>query len=256
VNSSHPSFPVPRAQGKAARSEIARATGSLRFSRRRGPVHPLGPVLPRVPLGFLEKRPQQRREFAAPHRRHFQPVEILEHERLHATPFHPPTLGFIVNAIPGYPYLPTNGRREAADDSSSWDGRLIGRYVFSPTLNAYAGVARGHRPRSLIVDSTSTVGVCEESVVNYEAGLKGSLAQGKLQWSASVYHYDYEHFQTTVLSLGRFTVEDAGNATGRGFEFGLQGRVSGNVSMFANYAYTDATFDDTDDSGRRQQYAG
>jgi iron complex outermembrane recepter protein len=168
----------------------------------------------------------------------------------------PPTLGFIVNSIPGYPYLPTAGRRSASESTNSWDGRVNGRYVFNKSLNAYASVSRGHRPRSLLVDSTSTTSVREETVINYEAGLKGALAAGRLQWAASVYRYDYSHFQTSIVSLGAFTTIDSGNATGEGFEFGLQGRVTDNLSAFANYAFTDATFDDKDDTGRRQQYAG
>jgi iron complex outermembrane receptor protein len=167
-----------------------------------------------------------------------------------------PTLAFVLYQIPGFPFLPTAGRRSASESSSAWDGRFIGKYEFSKTLNAFASVARGHRPRGVLLDSTTTVKVREETVMNYEAGLKGTLAGGKAQWSASVYHYDYKHFQTTVLSLGRFSLEDAGNATGEGFELGLQGRVTDNLSVFANYAFTDATFDDTDDNGRRQQYAG
>lgn len=168
----------------------------------------------------------------------------------------PPTLGFIVNAIPGYPYLPTNGRRSAKDSTSAWDGRLIGRFEFSPTLSAYAGVARGHRPASLLLDSTTTTALQEETVFNYEAGLKGALAGGRVQWAASAYRYEYEHFQSPVLSLGRFSLLDAGSATGEGFEFSLQGRASDNLSVFATYAFTDATFDAVDDSGRPQQYAG
>jgi outer membrane receptor protein involved in Fe transport len=168
----------------------------------------------------------------------------------------PPTLGFIVNAIPGYPYLPTAGNRTASENTSSWDGRAVARYQFNQTLNGYASVSRGHRPRALLIDSTTTKSVREESVVNYEVGLKGSLAADRVQWAASAFHYDYSHFQTTVLSLGSFTLVDAGNATGKGFEFGLQGRVADNLTAFVNYAFTDATFDDTDDSGRRQQYAG
>ena len=166
------------------------------------------------------------------------------------------TLGFIVNSIPGYPYLPSGGKREASASTSSGDGRLIGRYAFSKTLNAYASVSRGHRPRALLLDSTTTTGVREESVLNYEAGLKGSLAAGRLQWNASAFHYDYAHFQTTVQSLGRFTTLDAGNATGRGLEAAVQGRVADHTSLFANFAYTEATFDDTGDNGARQQYAG
>jgi len=166
------------------------------------------------------------------------------------------TLGFIVNSIPGYPYLPSGGKREASTSSSSWDGRLIGRYEFSKTLNAYASVSRGHRPRALLLDSTTTTIAREETVLNYEAGLKGSLAAGRIQWNASAYHYDYAHFQTTVQSLGRFTTLDAGNATGRGLEAGIQGRVDDHTSLFANVAYTDAKFDDTGANGARQQYAG
>jgi outer membrane receptor protein involved in Fe transport len=167
-----------------------------------------------------------------------------------------PTLGFIVNAIPGYPFLPSGGKREASTSSSSWDGRLIGRYAFSKTVNAYASVSRGHRPRALLLDSTTTTTAREETVLNYEAGLKGSLAAGRVQWNASAYHYDYAHFQTTVASLGRFTLLDAGNATGRGLEAGVQGRVTDGVTLFANAALTRATFDDTGANGARQQYAG
>jgi outer membrane receptor protein involved in Fe transport len=166
------------------------------------------------------------------------------------------TLGFIVNSIPGYPYLPSGGKREASATANSWDGRLVGRYEFSKTLNAYASVSRGHRPRALLLDSSTTTTAREETVINYEAGLKGSLVGGRVQWSASAFQYDYAHFQTTVQSLGRFTTLDAGNATGRGLEAGVQGRVTDQLSLFTNAAYTDATFDDTGDNGARQQYAG
>ncbi|MDO8544205.1 MAG: TonB-dependent receptor, partial [Opitutaceae bacterium] len=113
----------------------------------------------------------------------------------------PPTLGFIVNAIPGYPYLPTSGTRTASATKSAWDGRAIARYEISKTLNVFGGVARGHRPQSLLVSSTETRSVREENVINYEAGLKGSVAAGRVQWNASAFRYDYAHFQTNVLSL-------------------------------------------------------
>jgi iron complex outermembrane receptor protein len=167
-----------------------------------------------------------------------------------------PTLAFVTYAIPGYPFLPSGGKREASASSSSWDGRLVARLEISPTVNAYASVSRGHRPEALLLDSTTTTPAREETVLNYEVGLKGSLADGRVQWNASAFHYDYSHFQTTIQSLGRFTLLDAGNATGQGFEAGLQGRVSDHVSLFANLALTDATFDDTGATGARQQYAG
>lgn len=184
----------------------------------------------------------------------------LTHEKLTsgyvATNGSTPTLGFIVNNIPGYPYLPSGGKRESGATASSWDGRLIAKYNLAKTLNAYASVARGHRPQSVLVDSKSTTVAREEVVWNYEVGVKGALSGGRVQWQASAFQYDYAHFQTNVLSLGSFKVLDAGNATGRGFEFGLQGAVSDHVNLFVNYGYTDATFDSTGDDGLPQQYAG
>ncbi|HUR58408.1 MAG TPA: TonB-dependent receptor, partial [Opitutaceae bacterium] len=168
----------------------------------------------------------------------------------------PPTLGFIVNAIQGYPYLPTAGRREASDTATSWDGRLIGKFEINKAVNAYAGVARGRRPQSILVDSTTTSTAREELVWNYEAGLKGTIGASRLQWSGSVYQYNYAHFQTAVLSLGKFSTVDAGNATGRGLELALQGRASDHVNFFANYGFTAATFDGTSDTGERQAYGG
>lgn len=168
----------------------------------------------------------------------------------------PPTLAFITYSIPGYPYLPSGGKREASQSGSSWDGRAVARYEFSKTLNAYASVARGHRPRSLMIDSVATMPLQEETVINYEAGIKGTLAGGRVQWTGSAFQYDYTHFQTTLLSLGRITILDAGNATGRGLEAAVQGSINRNLSMFASYAYTHATFDSTGANGAPQQYAG
>ena len=52
------------------------------------------------------------------------------------------------------------------------------------------------------------------------------------------------------------TTVDAGNATGEGFEATLQGTLTPNLSTFATFGYTDATFDDVNDRGQRQQLAG
>jgi len=49
---------------------------------------------------------------------------------------------------------------------------------------------------------------------------------------------------------------DSGSATSYGFETSLQYAVSKDISFFANYAYIDATFDDTDEDGNPQELAG
>jgi iron complex outermembrane recepter protein len=176
------------------------------------------------------------------------------YEVINGTP--PTTLGFIVNQIPGYPYLPMSGRRALDDTATGWVGRSIATWKFSDTFNAYASVARGRRPPSVLVDSATSTVAREEVVWNHELGLKGALADGRLHFSASAFLYRYQHFHTAVISFGRITIADAGNATGRGVEFSLQGTVSPQVMLFSTFAATRATFDDTGDDGRPQGYAG
>lgn len=168
-------------------------------------------------------------------------------------------IGFLTGGTPNLVFAPTNGLRETSLRQTGWVGRAVAQYKILQNLNAYANVAKGRRPESVVVDASSTTQLSQETVWNYEAGLKGSFLAGRLQWNTAVFRYDYAHFQTSVAdpnNLGRFITQDAGNATGTGFEFAVQGSLTRNVSVFGSYGYTDATFDDTDSNGQRQRYAG
>ncbi|MFO1451308.1 MAG: TonB-dependent receptor [Opitutaceae bacterium] len=171
----------------------------------------------------------------------------------------PSTIGFILSASPNVAFAPTNGQRESSDTYTSVVGRLVGRYTFSPSLNAYASIARGRRPNSIVVDATQTTFLDEETMWNYEVGLKGLWLDKRVSWNAAAFTYDYSNFQTTIIdptNPGRFIPSDGGNATGRGFEVALQGAVTRDLTVFTSYGFTDATFDDTGDNGQRQQFAG
>ncbi|HEY0969190.1 MAG TPA: TonB-dependent receptor [Opitutaceae bacterium] len=169
------------------------------------------------------------------------------------------TLGFLLGAAPNFAFVPTNGNREASLSDTSWVGRLIGRYEVSPQFSVYAGVARGRLPAAIIIDSTTVTQADEEIIWNYEVGIKGGTKDRRYDYSASVFRYDYSNFQTAVRdpnNAARFIVVSAGNATGLGAEAAVRGRLNDIVSLFSTYGYTDATFDDTDDNGQPQRYAG
>lgn len=171
----------------------------------------------------------------------------------------PSTLGFIFGAAPNFAFAPTPERREADGDNTSWVARLIGRYASSPRLSFYASAARGRRPPGAVLDATTVTRLREEVVWNGELGAKGRSADGRLAWNASVFRYLYRNFQTVLAdprTPGRFIPADAGNATGQGGEFSLEARPVRSLTAFATYGYTDATYDDTGDDGRRQQFAG
>lgn len=171
----------------------------------------------------------------------------------------PGTLGFILGAAPNDAFRPTNGRREAGASHTGLVARLAGRYEISPQVSAYASVARGRRPAALVLDATVVTPLHEEIVWNHEIGLKGSAAGGRLTWSTAAFLYRYRNFQSVTSdprTPGRFITVDAGNATGRGFEFSAQGAAGAHATFFGTYGYTDATFDATGDNGQPQRYAG
>ena len=53
-----------------------------------------------------------------------------------------------------------------------------------------------------------------------------------------------------------YTANDAGKAHCLGFEAGIRYAIASNVSFFANYAYIDGKFNDNDENGNAQEYAG
>ena len=171
----------------------------------------------------------------------------------------PSRIGFILGATPNFAAAPTSGRLTANAHDPAWGGRAIARYVFSPELNAYASLARGRRPAAIIINNAGTRRSDEEFIDNAEVGAKGSAWRGRVAWSAAAFHYCYRHFQTFVqdpTNIARSIPIDAGRATGSGGEFSARTALGANLSAFANYGYTDATFAAHSTGGATQQFAG
>lgn len=157
-------------------------------------------------------------------------------------------------------FAPTPGLIEADDHAASWVGGINANYEITPQHNAYASISRGRRPPSTTFsqDPTFTQITLEEEVVwNYEAGVKGYLANRRIAYGVAAFLYDYNHFQTEqVVGLGVTTPTDGGRARGQGFETTLQGAVNDHLLLFGAYGFTDAEFAALDEDGNPQAYAG
>ena len=165
--------------------------------------------------------------------------------------------------FPNTLFAPTNGLIQANRDYQAWVARLVTRYKITDNVSAFASAARGRRPDTLLISFVGgryiPVELNEEIVWSYELGIKGSVLNNRFNWSASIYRYDYQNFQSSAVNPNPppLTVTvDAGNATGEGFEFAFQSVLSRQFTAFASFGYTDATFDDVNDAGQRQQLAG
>jgi outer membrane receptor protein involved in Fe transport len=89
--------------------------------------------------------------------------------------------------------------------------------------------------------------------------MKGNAADGRFVYDLSLFYYDYNDFQASVVNDAPppfFVTKNAGKAHALGFEASLFGRFNDNVNGWFNYAYIDGGFNAFDDDGTYQALAG
>ncbi|MEM1191290.1 MAG: TonB-dependent receptor [Pseudomonadota bacterium] len=161
---------------------------------------------------------------------------------------------------PLLPVVSTGGQiLEASDDFDDFLPRFNVMYALNDTTNVYATVSKGRRSDVIEVASTideegqvvaDVTEVPAEVVWNYEAGIKGSRAGGRLSYSASLFYQDYSDFQVTLQDdAGNFFTANAGSATNIGVEADVRALLGDSWDIFANVAYIDAEIDDDSSNG-------
>ena len=161
---------------------------------------------------------------------------------------------------------------ETKDDFDGLSWRTAARYALDEKTTLFANYARGRRPEVLTynfdaTDQTvfqtgtlpNTFDTLDSEIVNaYEAGFKALLLENSLKLDISSYIYDYSNFQSTIIDVdtGQSRPVNAGNASAFGIEGNAHYAINKNLNIFTNYALTDATFDEADDDGNRQLFAG
>lgn len=156
--------------------------------------------------------------------------------------------------------LATNGRLTQDGNFDALVGRIAAHYTFSQALAVYGTYARGRRPEVIDVTPQGNEELPAEIVNSYEIGLKGALNNGRLVYDVTAFQYDYSNFQTLrpnpAGAVPPFVPTNGGNATAKGIELAVHGRLMDGLSAFANFAALNARFDDRDDNGNPQAYAG
>lgn len=92
-------------------------------------------------------------------------------------------------------YEQTNLVSDVTTPSDDTTFRLGGTYELTDGLNAYVSYAEGFVPQNGTTRSGSAIE--PETAVNYEAGLKGSLLDGRLRLTAAVFALTRENVATT-----------------------------------------------------------
>jgi iron complex outermembrane receptor protein len=122
-------------------------------------------------------------------------------------------------------------------------------YDFGPTTKVYATYSEGFRR-----GGTNALGLegpfaslpqyqtyQPDFAKNYEVGVKGTLFEKRVSYSAAVYRVDLKDFQFNAYSLSGYSATFNGStARSKGVELELHAALTRDLTVFAGYTYTDA----------------
>jgi iron complex outermembrane receptor protein len=151
--------------------------------------------------------------------------------------------------IPGQ--VDTAGKTfEASDKSNAFLPRFNVLYRLSDSTNVFATISKGRRSPVVQLSAARVAGVSqpnlqlvpEETVWNYEVGLKGAV--GPVSGSLGVYYQKYDGFQVSVVQPDATTrTQSAGTATNLGVEAEIAIRAADWLQVFGNVGYIDGGID-------------
>ncbi|WP_417790735.1 TonB-dependent receptor [Terasakiella pusilla] len=155
-------------------------------------------------------------------------------------------------------------------NDTNWSPKFALTYKATADLNLYANVTKGYRAGGHTANNPvdTPPGLTEKEFTffqpdvswNYEAGFKGSFADGKLIVNAAAYYIEWQNMQVfdqfLNTDVGDFVsyISNAGSAESKGFELEVFARPIDGLSVNAGIAYTDATL--TEDAPVIDGYKG
>ncbi|MDV6331187.1 TonB-dependent receptor [Asticcacaulis sp. 201] len=164
---------------------------------------------------------------------------------------HSPAFGGTV-FLTAAPDLKTNYTNQRT--FSAFTPRLSLSYAFTPAVTGYASVSSGFKSGGFDMRGDASVtpstvnGYKPEHVTTQEAGLKGSIFDNRLNFSADIFSSKYTDVQitrqTTVGTTVASQVENAGKASIKGAEFEGTLRITNGLSVSTSIGYIDAKYDE------------
>jgi len=169
------------------------------------------------------------------------------------------------SVLTGAPLIPgqatTNGTRWTQDSFQAFLPRFNLLYRLSDGINLYGTISKGRRSPTVNQGAAAPSLIPEETVWNYEGGIKAS--KGIVSGSLGVYYQKYSNFQISRVvtdandpsgrPVGAQITESAGSASNLGVEAELLLRPASWFSVFGNIGYINGGIDKTKANG---VYAG
>jgi len=134
-------------------------------------------------------------------------------------------------------------------DASEVSFNVNATYSATDNLNIYARIARGYRAPSvqgrLVFGDTLSV-ADKETLMSYEAGIKGTLPEARARFDAAVFYYRANDLQITAVGGGaNFNrLLNADKAVGYGFEFNAELEPVDRLMITAGLSYNNTEIKD------------
>jgi outer membrane receptor protein involved in Fe transport len=125
----------------------------------------------------------------------------------------------------------------------TWSGAA--HYKLDDETSLYARVAKGYRPGGPNLIPLGVVGVpgsfSSDSLIDYEAGVKSDLLDGRLSLDADIFYIDWSNIQLLTVINNTGIDANGGSARSYGAEWNVQWQPVDNLILGWSGAYTDAT---------------
>jgi len=133
------------------------------------------------------------------------------------------------------------------------------KYQYDKNSMYYATVAKGYRAGGFHPYAPSTYPKQYDSEVlwNYEIGAKNSFLNNKLIVNSSIFYMDIDDMQVSVypdVNSFKTYIDNAAQATSKGFEIELNAKLTDSLELFGSYGYMSAKFDEYKDT--KGDYSG
>lgn len=143
-------------------------------------------------------------------------------------------------------FTPSQFDADYKDSKATW--KLGAEYDLAPTLLTYASVATGYKAGGFNdgnPQSQPALYYGPETLTSYEGGIKGTLLDRSLYFSASAFYYDYKGLQLgTVLPQGGQVTSNAGVSNVSGFELEGSWKATRDTTLNYSIAVLNAKYDE------------
>jgi outer membrane receptor protein involved in Fe transport len=146
---------------------------------------------------------------------------------------------------PGGPPLTVSASRS----EDKFTGSVSLRWEASDAVMTYGSFSQGHKTGGFsdrIDNPAADFEFDAENVDAWEIGAKMTLLDGDMTMNLALYHMKIEGMQLSTQIPGdvpAFSVDNAADSTSQGLEFETAWSVNDTVTLGANFAYTDASYD-------------